>query len=96
MERKALEKDADVSLLPAISPWNQNKAPLEWVHSPQCWEVTHAVSRPRASRPGPKDWAEFQRLDSFAIKELARLLLITTYFPQYTKCAAAHLVYLGR
>lgn len=82
MERKALENGADVSPLPAISSSNQNKAVLEWVHSPQCWEVAHAVSWPKASARGLKNYAEFQQLDSFAIKERAVALHITTYFPQ--------------
>jgi hypothetical protein len=43
----------------------------------------------------PKHYAEFQQLGSFAIKELEALLRITTFFPQYTKCAAAHFAYLG-
>jgi site-specific recombinase XerD len=33
MKRKALEKVADVSLLPKIPSWKQNKTLLEWLHS---------------------------------------------------------------
>jgi hypothetical protein len=44
--------------------------------------------------PGPKNYVEYQRLLSFAIKELRAALHITTYYAQYSKCAAAHLLYL--
>ena len=33
MKRKALEKVADVSPLPKIPSWTQNKTLLEWLHS---------------------------------------------------------------
>jgi site-specific recombinase XerD len=33
MKRKALEKVADVSPLPKIPSWTQNKTLIEWLHS---------------------------------------------------------------
>jgi hypothetical protein len=33
MKRKALEKVADVSPLPKIPSWQQDKTLLEWLHS---------------------------------------------------------------
>ena len=33
MKRKALEKAADVTPLPKIPSWKQNKTLLEWLHS---------------------------------------------------------------
>jgi hypothetical protein len=41
----------------------------------------------------PQYYAEHRQPVSFAIKELAGSLHITTYYAQYTKCAAAHFLY---
>ena len=42
-------------------------------------EVTHAVFELRASTAGSNIYVEYQRLVSFAIKELEVILHITTY-----------------
>ena len=41
----------------------------------------------------PKNYVEYLQLVPFTIKTLETALHITTYCPQYCKCAAAHLIY---
>ena len=43
----------------------------------------------------PRNYVECPLKNAFLINRREAQLHIRTYFPQYRKCAAAHLVYLG-
>jgi hypothetical protein len=83
MASNELEEGAAVLPLPTISSRNQNKALLEWLHSLQRWGGHACRFLTKGFHSRAKSYVEFQQLDSFAIKELAVLLHITTYSPQY-------------